>query len=554
MHFSFFLLALLSCVCTVASFINAPYAGSGKKGFLLVGPKLGVYRAHPSIVTGEKRKSSFQRLFRLQVKDSGRTTENLDGHPVVNNDTSATIKKRDIFKATMLIAGTTVGGGFLALPQTVVVPLGGFGVTAMSLFGVYLFFLAQSFVLVDCLVRYRYESLSLNGETDGADLSTAIGIPSLARYALGSIGSFISTALLVILMESTLVSQISRAGSLLAQNGFLSDIFGECGDMFQYRMGCAVASIAGVALSFGGKKKTSSDENVEPSKRSLATDANALLTSTFLLSAVLLFKAGSSVADWSHCFGTNSSSVWSLARSIIVATPTMLQLLVYAEVLPNVAEMLQYQTKPIKIAVFVGATIPLILLTGWAALGLALLPLNPATLKAQDPVDILLSNSNASIRTLLLTLATSAIGTTMLGSFLALESAYSDITSRRANSKDEDSSAKGISFNFRLSQLLKVIAIALPPFAISIVSPTVFLHAIDFAGSYPVLLLWGMLPPLIAIRIEKLSENNTDIRGDRKSRKIWYALLGSFSAAMFATSAVPDLGAVVNFIGRSLSS
>jgi len=545
-----------------------PHSESKLKSYLFMSPKLGGYHAHPSIVIGaeKKKRSPFPRLFPLQAVEnsSDHTFEQLDGHQA-KRDVKAMIKKRDVFKAAMLIAGTTVGGGFLALPQTVVIPIGGFSVTAISLFGVYLFFLAQSFVLVDCLIWYRQnvpQPLHGKSNTEEDFSSAAIGIPSLARYSLGPVGSIVSTVLLVILMESTLVSQLSRAGSLLAQNGFLK-FFGEYCNMFQYRMGCAVASLAGVALAFGGKKKAlhnenRSDDNVESSSsRTLATDANAILTSTFLLSAVLLFNAGSSVANWSHCFAANSSSassVISLARSIIAATPTMLQLLVYAEILPNVSKMLRYQKKPILIAVFIGATIPLILLTGWAALGLALLPPNPAMLRSQDPVDILLSSSQTSIRVWLLTLATSAIGTTILGSFLALESAYEDIVSQGDNSKDEGSFGMPIFFNLRRSQSLKTIAIALPPFAISVISPTVFLRAIDFAGSYPVLLLWGILPPLIALRIEKLNKEKTKIHEDWKGRKVCFVSLGLFSASIFATSAVPDLRAIITFVLRLFRS
>lgn len=66
-----------------------------------------------------------------------------------------------------------MGGGFLALPQTVVVPLGGFPVTAASLLVVWTFLLAQSWILCRSIVLCHQET--------GRD---GLGITYLAQHVL----------------------------------------------------------------------------------------------------------------------------------------------------------------------------------------------------------------------------------------------------------------------------------------------------------------------------------------------------------------------------------
>ena len=461
-----------------------------------------------------------------------------------------------ILKASLLIAGTTVGGGFLALPQTVVVPLGGFVPSAISLVGVWLFFLAQNLVLCECLLQCHADSDGGGGYT-----KNPIGIPSLARYALGPGGSFLATALLIVLTEATLVSQLSRAGSLFAD---CSGSVAVSDSIARYRIGCVLSATIGAILSFfgGGRRTnnhgipldTSTVENgsnqiapdqtsssVQPSR--LAADSNALLTMVFLASAVLLFQAGCQTAIWTQCLET--SSIWSttvLLQNVAKAVPTMLQLLTYGEIIPNVCHMLNYNANAVRTTLVIGSFIPLLLLTGWAGLGVALLggPLTSGGGGGGDPVQILLATGSAPVRRRLLILAASAIGTTILGSCLALESAYKDLVSMMKH--------KVVGRSRMTLQLLNhpscmALSIVLPPLAISITSPSIFLRAIDFAGSYPVLLLFGVIPPVMALRLRSKSF--------LKGPVLRYVSLALLSVSMVAINAVPDIQRCVTWLVSS---
>lgn len=296
--------------------------------------------------------------------------------------------------------------------------------------------------------------------------------------------------LLVVLTEATLVSQLARAGILYAAGA---------SSMLKYQVGCTLAAVIGGIVSLGNSK--------------VATNSNALLTLVFLASAALLFQAGQAQADCSKCL-VSASTV--SATTIAKAVPTMLQLLVYGEILPSVCQMLNYQLGDIRTALVLGSFIPLVLLSGWAAFGVALLP---TLSSAVDPVSILLQNCGTAIQNRLTILAISAIGTTTLGSFLALQSAYNDVVA-----------SKGTNKGFWVQNpIVSNLALVGPPLAISLVFPSLFFKAIDFASAYPVLLLYGVLPPLISIRMTK-TENQLS----------WTSVLGLLSIGMVGVNALKD--------------
>ena len=289
------------------------------------------------------------------------------------------------------------------------------------------------------------------------------------------------------------------------------------------------------------------------SYRSLATTVNAVLTTIFLVFVVLLFQAGQAEAVWSRCLPSNSPLLSALGP-IAKAIPIMLQLLVYGEILPNVCHMLNYDAKRIRISILWGSFIPLVLLTGWAALGVALVPASAAATTV-DPVKILLQGGGAVPRRLLV-LSVSAIGTTILGSFLALESAYRDVIAmatswwrqKRVNRTSVTcNNDSALSRRFWQQSWVSAMCITLPPMLISTISPSVFLQAIDFAGSYPILLLYGVIPSLMARRSSTRKNNKKHPK--KTTRR--YMGLAVLSGAMVMTSFIADVRVALGWVWTS---
>ena len=189
----------------------------------------------PSFVTGIRTSLKKQRQLHLSSISPSSSKVPIKSEPAISNVPSIT-------NAALLIAGTTVGGGFLALPVAVA-PIG-FAPAAVTLFAVWAFFLAQSFVVVECLSSGQRRPISNNSsstryslnvidrsENDKYELyagASSCGVAAAARKAFGRKGEVAAAVLLLVIVEATLVSQLSRAGSLIAP-------------MFHgsYRLGCA---------------------------------------------------------------------------------------------------------------------------------------------------------------------------------------------------------------------------------------------------------------------------------------------------------------------------
>jgi len=406
--------------------------------------------------------------------------------------------------AAFLVAGTTIGGGFLALPS--VVSPSGFYPSAIALIGVWGFFLAQSFVLVECINRTKYDSKD----------ATPPGVAGAANSVFGKKGEIAIGILLTILIEATLVSQISRAGMLFAN----------------YRLGCLVSTASIAALVFGPK-----------SGIMFASKANAALTSLFLLSTLSVFGCGFGIADWSKLGLSNN---WS---SVPAALPSFLQLLVYGEIIPTVCQILKYNTRRIKMAIILGSFMTLCLQIGWSGLGLSLVS------SASDAVEVLLASSGP-VRLPLFSLAITAILTTILGSYLALLSTVNDFVqktrSKDANddndgSNDNPSLQKGQENNSLLHRMKVASIITVPASLIACSSPSVFLKAIDFAGSYPVLILWGVVPPVMAlIQRSRDDKGGTSLFRRTAGPSAWLVVLALLSVAMVGISAIGDMTSVVH--------
>ena len=289
------------------------------------------------------------------------------------------------------------------------------------------------------------------------------------------------------LVTATLASQLSKAGSMLAGPS--------------YRAATLAAAAATLAFALG--------PSVER-----AAGANALLTAVFAAAAVAV-GGGAAAAARGGALPFDASLLLrsgdaSAARR---ALPTVLQLLVFAETVPTVSGLLDGDPRRVRLALAFGSLCPLVLECAWAYLGLGL------GAPRVDPVDVLLAAP--ATRAATAALAASAVATTALGSALALRSDVPEAVARR-----------------KLAALLA----ALPAVGVALTSPDVFFAAMDWAGAYPVALLWGLFPPVALLRLRRKTQS-----GYPKSAgpDAWLAALAAVSGLFVASTATRDLGALV---------
>lgn len=462
-----------------------------------------------------------------------------------------------------------VGGGFLALP--IRVAPAGFLPSATALIGVWLFFIGQSLVVVEMIVneaRHRRTTALSSDQSDGMDTVTQadVGLPSIARRALGGWGEKAVSSLLVILTMTTLVSQISKAGTMVAPAFSSCTSTSSLGNLGSYRAACVTAALSLGALVFAGGVTT-------------AARVNVVLTGVFALSGAVLFTVGAPCADWARLWNPCN---WQAASQSI---PTFLQLLVYSEILPSVCVLLKHQMPALRTAVVCGSLLPLLVEVAWAGLGLGLTPLPSSRSAASagaaaastladsvvDPVELLLK-AGGTVQLPLICLAAAAVSTTVVGSYLALGNTFSDLltTARDSPGTAGAYNPKKARRSKRRQELTIAALSTLPPLLVACSSPDVFLSAIDFAGSYPVLLLWGVAPPWMALtlrqrhRKEALWSRKQQSKkeaakdgkflarqsGDAKQREssgsdAWLLCLAVTSAVLVLASAIPDSRAAI---------
>mmetsp|Transcript_40474 Transcript_40474/g.130036 ORF Transcript_40474/g.130036 Transcript_40474/m.130036 type:complete len:500 (-) Transcript_40474:11-1510(-) len=377
--------------------------------------------------------------------------------------------------AAALVAGTAIGGGFLALPYTVapagVVP----SIVVMA--GSWLFLLLQSVIVAELVVKV---SLQSSGPTSYA---------YVARTALGSGGNGAVSLLFVVLMAATLVSQIAKGGQLMGQ--LLS---------VPTPLACTALTGALFALTV-----------VQP--RRVVVAGSAVLTGGFILALGAMFAMCLPLADWSQLAYQNWSLCW---RSV----PSILQLFVFCEVVPTICQMLSFDIRRIRRAILAGSLVLLAVEAAWSILGVSLSQVSQNSVLSVDPVARLLS-LGGPIASAVFTLAACAVTTTITGTFLALQDFFADESLSRGSSLAR----------FALSVVLPLLA--------AVSAQDAFYAAIDFAGAYPVALLWGCTPPVMALMLGL----DRRLSGKRSLRRTAVLLvLAAMSTAFVASNAAADLG------------
>ena len=107
-----------------------------------------------------------------------------------------------------LIAGTTIGGGFLALP-TATAPCGALPST-IGLIGVWFFLLGGALSLSNSIFILKDQQ-----DLDGYQKTKDISLFSLIRDCFGDVAGVIGGLVFILLIKVTLIAQLSKIGVLL---------------------------------------------------------------------------------------------------------------------------------------------------------------------------------------------------------------------------------------------------------------------------------------------------------------------------------------------------
>jgi len=425
------------------------------------------------------------------------------------NNTGKT--KTTVASQAALIAGTTIGGGFLALPAATAP--GGALPSALGLVAVWTYLLGCSLSFANAIFLMKDNSSKINGThttRSNTNYDDEISIFSLVRECYGNIAGLLTGVLFLLLIKATLVAQLSKAGVLLHTNIPIA-YFNHRG-MWTILFSFIVTAICLVA----GKLHI---ERV-----------NDVLTSTMILSFVTLVAlAGRS--GWT-IDGLKRSNYKSLFPSLGSpwAVPVFIQLLLHNEVVPLVSSRLGDYKKVSRAIVF-GSSIPLLMCLIWSCVALGIVPYEPALEVATtasgsviyDPLHRLSERVISKggpigkiFLTSLNTMAGSAICTTVFGSILATTQYLDDVIAATSFRERKDTSwTKIFKHAFAIFPSAMIAALG---------SSELYYHATAFAGEFPCTFLFGLIPPLCNLRLRwKRREQGEAIQLKEMSVQIFLA-------------------------------
>lgn len=323
--------------------------------------------------------------------------------------------------ASALVAGTAIGGGFLALPA--VTSQLGFLPSAAALVGVWAFLAMTGIAFVEA-VATALEAARAEGEPEAL-----VSVPSLTERAFGRRASLVCSAAFGFQMLAVATAQVVKAGevfSLLAAQ--------------PYPVGCLGASALFGAFTF--LTRTSLVERANTVLTVMLVGGFALLVALTLGSlpepAVALGRLGA--ANWAGLL-PQAQAAWAI--------PIFLNLLCFGQAIPLVvARSLPQQQQPpappgyaaaeapvaaaaespaerlrsTRRAVLVGSIVPLLLSLVWAGVTSAAFAVGAAAPGggSSDPVLLLVSSSVASTALAARLLCAGAIGTTLIATYLTV--------------------------------------------------------------------------------------------------------------------------------------
>ena len=424
---------------------------------------------HNSIKTVLKLDSQEEtRLFSNLVLDGGRLTH----------------QPGSILGSTALVAGTTVGAGILALPA-VTLPSGVIPSTVL-LIAVWLYALVSGLLIAEVSLSAMR---SLGRES--------LGLLPMIESTLGLAGARIAGGAYLFLHYALLVAYIAQGGEILVSASE---------QLFDVQNVPAWVGTTSFTLVFGGIMYFGRERLVEKLNSAFV----AIVIASFL--GLLLFGFGQ--VKGSGLLFQN----WSALPN---AVPVMLVALFYHNVIPVVALQLEGDARLIRSSIFVGSAIPLIMFLAWNAVVLG--SVSPALVQGVsngrtvfDPLQILRDNGTGEwLGVLVSVFSEFAIVTSFIGFVYGLLDLFKSISFVAPN---ELSLRKAYSL------------ILFPPMSMSALNPSIFFTALDYAGTFSISVLGGIIPALMSWKQRQSNSEHQPLVGGGKVTLI--VMIGVASAVI----------------------
>lgn len=358
---------------------------------------------------------------------------------------SHAVKKGTLIGGILLIAGCCIGAGMLGLP--VLSALAGFKPSLLMFVLCWLFMACTGLLLLEVNLWIGQE----------------VSIITMASRTLGPLGKIVSGSMFLFLFYALMVAYVVASGSLVS--GFF-DAF------FQVKMDHWVGSLAFILL-FGLLIYIGTH----------AVDYfNRLLMGGLILSYVALVALGSKHVNTELL----QHADWGAATLVV---PAVIISFGFHNLVPSLTTYFKGDVKALRKAILIGSAIPLFIYLVWEWLILGLVPVKDFK-EALDHGEIATEALRSAIgSSWVVDVAQSFAFFAIITSFLSVALSFVDFLGDGLKVKKSPS-----------SKALLCGLVLIPPFICALFYPTIFLSALSYAGGFGAVILFGILPALMAWR------------------------------------------------------
>jgi tyrosine-specific transport protein len=343
-----------------------------------------------------------------------------------------------VFGGTLLIAGTTIGVGMLALP--VATGEGGF-LPAVSIYLLCWFFmLCTGLLLLEVCIWMPKDS----------------NLITMARRLLGPVGQGVCWVVYLFLFVTVMIAHVAGGGEVL------QEIIGTNLPPWLFAVIYVVLFSPVVYLGTDSVGKL-----------------NAFLFFGVIVTYLLFIAFSYKVTD----FQLLQRSNWGKS---FLALPVLFTAFTYQVIIPTLMTYMDRNAKKVRLTIILGTSIPLVIYLIWEFLILSIIPY-PALMEAKA----LGQNAIQPLKDLTGNAALFHIGKafaffTLTASYIALALAFLDFL------------ADGLKVEKKgIKKVFLCLLVFVPPTLISITNPNLFLVALSYAGGYSCAILFGLFPPLM---------------------------------------------------------
>lgn len=356
------------------------------------------------------------------------------------------IKAGSTLGAVLLIAGCCIGAGMLGLP--VISALAGFKPSLLMFLLSWLFMTSTALLLLEVNLWFSEE----------------VSIVSMAGRTLGVAGKVVSWGCFLFLFYALGVAYIAGSGELVSS--FVLQLTGVA--VPNWVGSSAISLLFGVCVYLGTKT---------------VDIFNRMLMAGLIGSYVLLVTLGAPHVRLEYLDHKN----WAAAPFVL---PVMIISFGFHNLIPSLSTYLKWDVKRLRMAVISGSVLALVIYLIWEWLILGLAPVH-----SEGNLHQVLDEGEMATHFL-----KSAIGASWVVDAAQYFAFFAIVTSFLGNSLSfVDFLSDGLKLKKEgMRKILLCLLVIAPPFVLSLIYPHVFLIAINMAGAFGAVILFGVLPALMA--------------------------------------------------------